>query len=65
MGTKGTSNLITYTKGLNILVICGKVIEFVCYEGKFYFDKEISKFNYESELQKNGVVGKVQNPNIF
>lgn len=50
--TKGTSKLNNIYKGLNILVICGKVIEFVCYEGKFYFDKEISKFNYESELQK-------------
>ena len=50
--TKGTTKMFPKHDGLHILVICGKILQFFCLNNKFYFGKEIAKFNEDNELNK-------------
>jgi len=43
--TEGTSKMFPKHTGLHILVVCGKVLEYVCFNNKYYFNKDIEQFN--------------------
>ena len=54
--------------GKHVLVICGKVLEFLCINGVFYFGKDIERFNESELLKKTFSLDKkpkyLVNPNI-
>lgn len=50
--TEGTSKDFPSYSGLHVLVICNKILEYVCFNNKFYFGKNIEQFN-EFKLLEN------------
>jgi len=58
--TKGTSKMFPKYTGLHILVICGKILEYVCFNNKYYFSEDILQFNEEKKLEKWGSWGGIK-----
>ena len=68
----GTAKDFSHHTGKHVLVICGKVLEYVCFENNYYFNEDIAQFNeakvlHDSYLWKNETRPKPKylvNPNI-
>lgn len=52
--SKGSTKMFPAHNGLHILVICGKILEYICFDNTYYFGSDIAQFNEAKELKNWG-----------